>query len=133
LDAVHTESALQVIPMGGVIVTDEIYNTCVNIDSPAVGLAAFDIYKEEGLFERARELAPVLENAAHSLKGTLGVIDIRSVGLAAAVDLDPVPGMPGLRAFRAFEHGFANGHLFRVTGDTVAMAPPFISSSTEIE
>jgi beta-alanine--pyruvate transaminase len=140
------------IPLGGVIVTSEIYNTCTNIDVPshmpelfhgytysghpmatAVGLASLDAYRDEGLFARANELAVVLADAVHGLKGEPGVVDIRNIGLAAAVDLDPVAGKPNLRAFRVFEHAFANRHLFRITGDTVAMAPPFISTPIEIE
>ena len=99
----------------------------------AVGLATLDIMQEEGLFARATNLAPVLENAVHSLKGEVGVIDIRNFGLAAAVDLAPFADKPSLRAFKIFEHGFANKHLFRITADTIALAPPFISTPKEIE
>ena len=98
----------------------------------AVGLACLDIFKNEDLFKRATELAPVLENAVHSLKDKDGVTDIRNFGLAAAVDLAPF-SKPGLRAFKVFEHGFANKHLFRITADTISLAPPFISTPKEVE
>ena len=67
-----------------------------------------------------------------SLKDEPGVTDIRNIGLAAAVELEPIPTKPGLRAFTAFEHGFNNAHLFRITGDAIAIAPPFISTESEI-
>ncbi len=36
----------------------------------AAGLAALDVYEEEGLFERARENESIFEDALHSFKGT---------------------------------------------------------------
>jgi beta-alanine--pyruvate transaminase len=58
---------------------------------------------------------------------------VRNIGLAAAIDVEPVAGQPGLRGFRVFEHGFEHGQLFRMAGDTIAMAPPFIATPVEIE
>lgn len=141
-----------VIPMGGVIVRQDIYEAFMHAQAPeravelfhgytysghpiaaAVGLAVLDIYQQEGLFERALELEPVLEAAVHSLKGEPGVIDVRNFGLSAGVDLEPFPGQPGQRAFKVFEYGFEHGQLFRFTADTIAMGPPFISTPSEIE
>jgi beta-alanine--pyruvate transaminase len=140
------------IPLGGVIARRDIYETFMAATAPehvpelfhgytysghsmatAVGLATVDALVDEGLMQRAAELEPVLQNAVHSLKGEPGVLDIRNFGLMAAVDVEPIPGKPGLRAFRVFEQGFANAHLFRVTGDTIAMGPPFISTPSELE
>jgi len=140
------------IPLGGVIAKREIYEAFMHMNTPehvaelfhgytysghpmatAVGLTTLDIMKEEDLFARAADLAVVLENTVHSLKGEKGVTDIRNFGLAAAVDLEPFSDKPGLRAFKIFEHGFANKHLFRITGDTIALAPPFIATPQEIE
>jgi len=89
--------------------------------------------QKEDLVRRARELAPVLEQAVHSLKGEPGVADIRNVGLAAAVELQPIAGKPGLRAIKVFERGMEEGMLYRFTGETIAMAPPFISTQAEVE
>ena len=61
----------------------------------AAGLATLEIYAEEGLFERARALAPVWEDALHSLSDKPNVIDIRNIGLMGAVELAPRPGAPG--------------------------------------
>jgi beta-alanine--pyruvate transaminase len=139
-----------VVPMGGVIVKPAIYDAFMTGPETAVELfhgytysghpvaaaaahAALDAIAEEGSFKQARELEPVLEQAVHSLKGEPGVIDIRNIGLAAAVELEPIPGKPGLRALRVFERGLEEGMLFRFTGDTIAMAPPFISTKAEIE
>ena len=139
------------IPLGGVIAKNEIYEAFMHTTAPehaaelfhgytysghpmatAVGLATLDIMADEGLFARAKSLEPVLQNAVHALKGENGITDIRNFGLTAAVDVAPF-SKPGLRAFKIFEHGFAHQHLFRVTGDTISLAPPFISTPQEIE
>jgi beta-alanine--pyruvate transaminase len=75
----------------------------------------------------------VLEKAVHSLKGEPHVVDIRNIGLAAAVELAPMPGQPGLRAFKTFERALDEGLLVRFSGEILAMAPPFISSAAEVE
>jgi beta-alanine--pyruvate transaminase len=98
-----------------------------------VGNATLDVMREEGLVERVRELEPVLEAAVHTLKGEPGVIDIRNIGLSAAIDLEPVPQQPGIRALKVFEAGLQADQLFRYTGDSIAMGPPFISTKRELE
>jgi len=68
-----------------------------------------------------------------SLKGTPGVLDIRTLGLVAAVDMASKPDAVGRRAYEAMEKGFhEHGLLFRITGDTIALSPPLIISENEI-
>ena len=139
-----------IVPMGGVIVRDGIYEALMSGPERAVELfhgytysghpmaaavahATLDVMEGEGLFEQVRELEPVLADAVHSLKGEPGVVDVRNIGLSAAVDLEPIPDQPGLRAFKIFEHAFENGQLLRLAGDCIAMGPPFISKAFEIE
>jgi beta-alanine--pyruvate transaminase len=139
-----------VIPMSGVIVRQGIYDAFMSGPEQAVELfhgytysghpvaaaaahATLDALAEEKSFAQARELEPVLEKAIHSLKGEPGVLDIRNIGLAAAIDLEPVAGKPGERAFSVFQRGMEAGILVRWTGDTIAVAPPFISTHAEIE
>jgi beta-alanine--pyruvate transaminase len=86
----------------------------------------------ERLFDRAAQLAPVLENAMHSLKGEPHVTDIRNIGLAAAIECAPVAGQPGVAAFRVFEQALDEGLLVRFSGDAIAVAPPFICSENDI-
>lgn len=138
-----------VIPMSGVIARKEIYEAFMTGPEHAVELfhgytysghpvaaaaahATLDAIEGEDLFARARELEPVLEQALHALKGEPGVTDIRNIGLAGAVDLEPLPGQPGLRGLKAFERGLDEGILLRFTGDTLAVAPPFISTAAEL-
>ncbi|MDA0369123.1 MAG: aspartate aminotransferase family protein [Proteobacteria bacterium] len=99
----------------------------------AAGLATMDVYKEEGLFERAASLAPYWEDAAHSLKGAPHVIDIRNIGLVAGIELEPRPGAPGARGYEMFTKCYEAGLLVRVTGDIVAASPPLIIEKREID
>ncbi|WP_374654673.1 aspartate aminotransferase family protein [Dongia sp.] len=139
------------IPMGGVIVSKEIYDTFMNTSAEnaielfhgytysahpvacAAGLAVLDIYKNEGLFDRVKELAPYWENAIHGLKGTKHIIDLRNIGLVGAIELESRPGKPGARAMDAFLKAYEKGMLIRVTGDIIAMSPPFIVEKSHID
>ncbi|WP_343561391.1 aspartate aminotransferase family protein [Kiloniella sp. b19] len=99
----------------------------------AAAMATLDLYLEEGLFERAKALSPKLEEAVHSLKGTKHVIDIRNMGLVGAIELESRPGAPGARAYEVFRKCIDKGLLIRVSGDVIALSPPFIISEAEID
>ena len=138
------------VPMGGVIARDGIYETFMRGPDHvielfhgytysahplacAAGLATLDLYRDEKLFERAKKLEPLFADAAMGLKTLPGVLDIRTVGLTAGIDLAPRVGSPGLRAYRAMEHAFRDeAILFRITGDTIALSPPLIVSEAQI-
>src|SRR5690606_17411490 len=95
----------------------------------AAALATLDVYESEGLYERARELEEVWADAAMSLKGAPRVADIRTIGLVAAIDLEPRTGAPGARGYEAMERAFHDhAAMIRVTGDTIALSPPLIIS-----
>jgi beta-alanine--pyruvate transaminase len=138
------------VPMGAVGVKHEIYDTIVNATptgieffhgytysghplASAAGLATLKVYKEEGLFERAAELAPYWEDAVHSLRGLPHVIDIRNMGLVAGVELESREGKPGTRGLDALVTCFNEGLLIRVTGDIVALSPPLIIEKGQID
>jgi beta-alanine--pyruvate transaminase len=99
----------------------------------AAGLATMDIYKEEGLFERAAGLASYWEDAIHSLKGVRNVIDLRNLGLLAGIELEPRPGKPTARAFEAFLKSYDKNLLIRTTGDIIALSPPLIAEKKHID
>jgi beta-alanine--pyruvate transaminase len=99
----------------------------------AAANAALDLYRDEGLFDRARALEPVFADAVHGLKGAPHVVDIRTIGLAAGIDLAPVDGAPGLRGARAFDAAFFNEDLvIRAVGDTLVLAPSLIAAEADI-
>lgn len=139
-----------VVPMGAVLATGQIHDAFMqgpehmielfhgytysgNPLASAAGLATLETYREEGLFERAAELAPYWEDALHSLKGTRHVIDVRNMGLIGAIELEPIAGAPTKRAFQAFLDAYERGVLVRTTGDIIAMSPPLIIEKSHID
>jgi beta-alanine--pyruvate transaminase len=137
------------VPMGCVIVSKAIYDQFMHGPEGieffhgytysahpvacAAGLAALGIYEREGLLSRAKSLSRYWEDAAHSLKGTRHLIDIRNYGLIAALELDPIPARPGARAFEVYLKCFEKGLLVRQTGDTIALSPPLIVERAQID
>ena len=99
----------------------------------AAALGTLDTYADDGLLTRGATMAPVFENALHSLKGVPHVIDIRNIGLVGGIELDPIPGNPGKRAFDTFLECWERGVLIRTTGDTIALSPPLIVESSHID
>src|SRR5580704_9228770 len=138
------------VPMGGVIAREGVYNAFMHGPEHAIelfhgytysahplacaaALAALDLYRDEHLFARAKRLEPLYAEAAMTLKGLPGVLDVRTVGIAAGVDLAPRPGGPGERGYEAMERAFHDEDLvIRIAGDTLAIAPPLIVSEAEI-
>jgi beta-alanine--pyruvate transaminase len=138
------------VPMGGVIARAGIYQAFMRGPEHvielfhgytysghplacAAGLATLDLYRDEKLFARAKALEPHFAEAAMTLKGLPGVLDVRTVGLAAGIDLASRPGAPGLRAYQAMERAFEDlGLMIRVAGETIALSPPLIVREAQI-
>ena len=99
----------------------------------AAALGTLDTYAEEGLLTRAAAMAQHFEDALHALKGLPHVIDVRNIGLVGGIELAPIPGSPGKRAFDVFLECWERGVLIRTTGDTIAMSPPLIIEKQHID
>jgi beta-alanine--pyruvate transaminase len=99
----------------------------------AAALATLEVFREQKLLDRAKEIQPYWEDAVHSLKGLPHVIDIRSIGLVAGIELAPRAGAPGARAYAAFKQAFADGLLIRTTGDIIALSPPLTFEKKHID
>jgi beta-alanine--pyruvate transaminase len=100
----------------------------------AAGLATLDLYREENLFDRAKKLEPKWAQAAMTLKGLPNVLDIRTVGLTAGIDLASKPDAVGRRGYDAMVAAFNDHELMvRAVGDTLAMSPPLIVSEAQID
>ncbi|WEK52597.1 MAG: aspartate aminotransferase family protein [Candidatus Kaistia colombiensis] len=99
----------------------------------AAGLAAQDIYRDDGLFEKARALEPVFARLIMELRDCPHVVDIRCVGLAGAIELAGRAGEPTMRAREAFLRAFHEANLVvRYTGDTLVFAPTLISTEAQL-
>jgi beta-alanine--pyruvate transaminase len=139
------------VPMGAVLVKDKIYDAFMHKDEKSIdlfhgytysahplacaaSLAAIELYKKEGLFERVLELSSYWQEAVHSLRGVRNVIDIRNLGLIGAVELEPIKDKPTLRAYNVLCEAFNNQKtLLRVTGDIIALSPPLIIEKNQID
>ncbi len=138
-------------PMGGVVARKHVYDAFMNGPEHmvelfhgytysahplacAAGLATLDLYRDEGLFDRAKTLEPIWADAIFSkLKGKAGVLDIRQVGLTAAIDIESWKDTPGKRAFVAMDKSFHDeGMMIRTAGDCLVVTPPFIVTENDI-
>jgi beta-alanine--pyruvate transaminase len=139
------------IPMGAVAVKGEIQAAMMEAAGPtgadffhgytysghpaacAAALATLDIYRREGLFERAAKMAPYWQEAIHTLRDRPGVVDIRNDGLVGGIELAPRPDKPAARGYDVNVECFRRGLLARVTGDTLALSPPLVIEEAEID
>ena len=140
------------IPMGAVVANKKIYEAFMETDKPeymvefthgytcsghpvacAAGLAAMDIFEQEKLTDRARELAPHFEDLIHGLRGTKHVTDIRNIGLAGAVQIAPLLNEPIRRPSEIALACWNKGLYIRWAGDTLCMAPPFVCEKEQLD
>ena len=138
------------IPMGAVLVKKHVHDAFMTVSEDtidffhgytysghpvacAAAISTLDLYKDEGLLTRTLELASYWQEAVHALKGLPHVIDIRNIGLIGAVEFEPIPEAPGLRAHARFVEAFNRGLLTRATGDIIALSPPLIIEKKEID
>jgi beta-alanine--pyruvate transaminase len=137
------------VPMGGVIVSQKVYDAFMGGPETAIdlfhgytysghplacaaGIAAIDTYEEQAIFRNVRDMAPIWEDAAHSLKGEPHVIDIRNIGLLAAIDFRSREGEVGARGAEIANRCFDEGVLVRGAGDRLVLSPPLIIKEDEI-
>ncbi|HWU97464.1 MAG TPA: aspartate aminotransferase family protein [Oxalicibacterium sp.] len=140
------------VPMGAVIVRQDIHDTFMDAAptdtieffhgytysghpiAAAAAIATLAVYEEEQLFQRATDMAPYFEDAAHSLKGLPFVKDIRNLGLVCGIELEGIAGKPGTRAYDIFTKAFWDkGILLRTVADVVALSPPLIINKAQVD
>src|SRR3989440_12955677 len=80
----------------------------------AAALATLGLYRSEGLLTRAKSLAQYWVDAAHALRDLPHVIDVRNYGLILGLELQPIPGKAGARAFEVFIKCFERSEERRV-------------------
>jgi len=140
-----------VIPLGGVICREHLYQTLMTGPEHvteffhgytysghpvacAAAIATLKLLKDEQLFERAGQMGVRLGDAMHqAFKGLPNVVGIRTLGLAGAVELSGLPGLPGKRSYDIFLDCFHHGVLVRPAGENLVLAPPYIVQPQQIE
>ncbi len=140
------------IPMGGVVVRDEVVHTLNEGGefyhgftysghpvAAAVALENIRILREEKIVERVKtKTAPYLQSRWQELLEHPLVGEARVVGLLGALELvknkktrerfaDPGVGM------LCREHCFRNGLVMRAVGDTMIISPPLVISEEQID
>jgi len=138
------------VPMGAVFASQKIHDAFMNGPEHvieffhgytysghplacAAALGTLDTYADEGLLTRGAKMAATFENAVHSLKDMPNVVDVRNIGLVGGIELAPIAGEPGKRAFSVFLDCWEKGLLIRTTGDTIALSPPLIIENKHID
>ncbi|GAA3984471.1 aspartate aminotransferase family protein [Comamonas faecalis] len=139
-------------PLGGCVVAKEIYDTFMAAGGPeymlefahgytysahpvacAAGNATLDILQKEDMPARVKALSPYFESAVHSLRSARHVLDIRNCSLAAGFTIEALPGEPARRPYEVAMKCWDKGFYVRYGGDTIQLAPPFISTEAEID
>jgi beta-alanine--pyruvate transaminase len=137
------------VPMGAVLVKQQIHDAFMNGPEHliefmhgytysghplacAAALGTLDTYADDDLLTRASRMSATFENAVHGMRELPNVIDIRNIGLVAGIELAPIAGEPGKRAFSVFLDCWDKGLLIRTTGDTIALSPPLIIEDSHI-
>jgi beta-alanine--pyruvate transaminase len=137
------------VPMGAVGVSEHVYQTILS-SAPdetieffhgytwsshpvacAASIAALDIYKNEDLFERARELSPYFLKGLYELASLPGVIDIRGFGMLASFEIDPQ--LLGFNGYELQKRLFDRGVHLKTTGNSAILAPPFIATHDDLD
>lgn len=137
-------------PMGAVAARQSIYDTITNAGPErgveffhgytysahpaacAAGLAMMDIFAQERLIDRARDMSPYFADAIHALQDLPIVTDIRSIGMLAAIDI-AVDKVPGARGHELQKRLYDAGLHLKNTGDALLVAPPFIAENKHID
>jgi len=138
------------VPMGAVLAKQQVYDTFMTGPENAIELfhgytysghplacaaaiATLDTYAEEELLTRGTAMAEPFGAAARAMRDLPNVIDVRTMGLVAGIELAPIDGQAGARAFKVFLDCWERGVLLRTTGDTVALSPPLIIEPSHID
>ncbi len=134
-----------VIPMGAVLAQKHVYDAFMQgpesmIElfhgytysghpvAAAAGIAAMDVYRDEGIFEQAEALAEPFAELLHSFADHAKVKDVRNFGLMGAIELAPRPDAPGARGLEMHKRCFWDEDLLVRHGmDTIAFSP-FLNS-----
>ena len=137
-----------VIPMGAVLVRDHIYDAFMQGPdfmvelfhgytysghpvAAAAGLAAMDVYEEEGIFEQAQALEQPFEDLLHSFADNDKVIDVRNFGLMGAIEMAPREGAPGARGLETHKRCFWDEKIMVRNGMDILSFSPFLNSKLD--
>jgi beta-alanine--pyruvate transaminase len=139
------------VPLGAVVVKEDIYRTFMEQGGPdylvefphgytysghplacAAGLAALDVFEREQLDRQVAEKAGYFEDCIHGLANHPHVTDVRNLGFAGALTLEPYPGEPARRPFEIAMWCWERGLYVRYGADTLQFGPAFVMEKGDI-
>ena len=151
-DIITTAKAINsgTVPMGAVAVREGIYDTFLDETKSgielfhgytysahplavAAAIAVQKIYKEEGVYENARQVESYFEEMVHSLGEAEVITDVRNIGLMSGLTFAQKDGVPMARSSAIFQRAFEIGLKVRYTGDNIAIAPPLTVTKADID
>lgn len=101
-------------------------------------LATIQLFREQPVLARNRELAACLARELDALRDHPQVADVRQTGMIAAVELvrdratrEPFPAAER-RGLRVYRHGLAHEMLLRPLGNVVYFMPPYVIAPEQI-
>ncbi|HWP95100.1 MAG TPA: adenosylmethionine--8-amino-7-oxononanoate transaminase [Gammaproteobacteria bacterium] len=102
-------------------------------------LATLDIFRDEDVLGRNRELAQRMFDAVAPLADHPHVAEIRQTGMILAIEMvrdrttrEPYPWQER-RGLTVYRHGLAHGVLLRPLGNVVYFMPPYVITPEEID
>ena len=137
-------------PMGAVAVKQELYDAITDAGPEsgieffhgytysahpaacAAGLAMMDIFRKDRLIDRARDMSPYFADAMHALRDLPVVVDVRNMGMLAAIEVAP-SGAPGARGHEVQKRLYDRALHLKSTGDSLIIAPPLIAEKQHID
>ncbi len=137
-----------VMPMGAVLVRDDIYDAFMQgpeymIElfhgytysghpvAASAGLATMQVYDDEGTFEQAAALEQHFEDLLHSFADHKHVIDVRNFGLMGCIEMAPRDGAPGARGAEVHKKCFWEENLVVRNGMDGLQFSPFLNSDPD--
>ncbi|MEQ9694134.1 aminotransferase class III-fold pyridoxal phosphate-dependent enzyme [Shimia sp. SDUM112013] len=139
-----------VFPMSAVAMTDHVRDTMAGLAGQhgtlghgvtygghpvgaAVALECLDIYAEMDLPTHVQTLGDRIGTHLQDLKSLPGVLDVRRDGMLAAVEFDTNGKFGPDLGRRIGEEAERRGVFFRIIGDVLAIAPPYICTPEDID
>ncbi|MCC8380742.1 aspartate aminotransferase family protein [Xenorhabdus sp. PB30.3] len=140
------------IPLGGAVVSSEIYDTFMSQPLPehmiefshgytysahpvacAAGLATLTLLEKKNLIQQSAELAPHFEKILHELRHCPNVVDIRNCGLIGTIQIAPRNGDGVIRPFEAGIALWKAGFYVRFGGDGLQFGPMFNAKPEDLD
>lgn len=137
------------LPLSVVLTTDKIYNSFYcdysenkaflhshsytgNALACAAANATLDIFENENIIEKNREIANYMAEELLKFKTLKNISSIRQTGMVCAVELKGYDSKDRV-GLRVYEYGLKNGVLLRPLGHVVYFMPPYIIKKDEIK